>query len=368
MIRFKLFVSVFVLSCGLSPCEAQTNERDLKTFGYFQVSLSHEHSLTGSTESKSFSLQQLNLFLQKQLAPNWTAFVNFEFVNSYSSFRNWGAHSLEEVWVSYRASDQVKLKLGLQVPTFNNLNEIKNRTPLLPYIIRPLVYETSFNEILELEEFVPARAFAQMYGYIPMGAAKCDYAVFLGNSQNLNADPARGQTGVDTTRLFLVGGRLGIRTNYLKLGASCSFDKLDLQQTAEFFGYPVADFKAVPRWRWGADFSANLGKFAWESEIIRVTYDDDYPQFNKDKKFYYGTAGYHWTERCFTYGSYYLARENFFPLQDRDIHASTVGAVYNLNDMIFLKAQLARAIFKRAFPSPLRETANYYFGAISVVF
>ncbi|MCG3121609.1 MAG: hypothetical protein ALAOOOJD_04805 [bacterium] len=368
MIRFKLFGSVILLCCGLSRGYAQTNERDLKTFGYFQVSVSHEKSLTGSTENKSFSLQQLNLFLQKQLTTNWTAFINFEFVNSYSSFRNWGAHSLEEVWVSYRASNQVKLKLGLQIPTFNNLNQIKNLTPLLPYIIRPLVYETSFNEILELGEFVPGRAFVQMYGYIPVGAAKCDYAVFLGDSQNINSNPARGQTGVDTTRFFLLGGRFGIRTDNLKLGASVTFDKLDLHETAEFYGYPVADFKAVPRLRLGGDLSANLGKFTWESEVIRVTYDDDYPQFNKDKQFYYGTAGYHWTERLFAYGSYWVAREKFFPLQDRDIYASTVGAVYNLNEMIFLKAQLARALFKASFPSSLRETAHYYFCALSVVF
>jgi hypothetical protein len=114
------------------------------------------------------------------------------------------------------------LKLGLSIPTFNNLNEINNRTPLLPYVIRPLVYETSFNEFIPIEEFVPARAFVQAYGFFPFGESKLDYAVFVGNSPNINSDPERGQTGTDTTATILVGGRLGIRYRELNLGFSAT--------------------------------------------------------------------------------------------------------------------------------------------------
>lgn len=368
MIRVKAIVWIALLLGGLASGQEQNDEREFKVFGYFQVSLSHEKSLTAPGYIKSFNLQQLNLFLKKQLTPNWTVFVNFEFVNSYSSFRNWGAHNLEEAWVSYRASNQLKLKLGLLVPTFNNLNEIKSKTPLLPYIIRPLVYESSFNEIVALEEFVPARAFVQAYGFIPAGETKLEYAAFAGNSPNVNSDPRRGQTGVDTTRSFLLGGRFGLRTKNLKIGVSATSDRIDFSVVAVSLKYSPAAFRKTPRIRLGGDFSLNVGKLVWESEFIRATYDDDHPQFDWNKDFYYGTAGCHITERCFAYGSYWVSRENFFPIQDGDIYVATAGAVYNLNDMIFLKVQAAHANFKRSYPKLVRNTANFYFCAISVVF
>jgi len=196
MLCFRSSMVAALLSCGLAQLYAQPAGLNLKVFGYFQASVWYEQGLDSLDKEKSFGLQQLNLFLQKDLTPNWRMFVNFEFVNSYSSFRNWGAHNLEEAWVSYRRSEQFNLKLGLQVPTFNNLNEIKNRTPVLPYIIRPLAYESSLNEILSLEEFAPAQAFAQAHGFIPARELKLDYAVFVGNSPNINSDPREGQTGV----------------------------------------------------------------------------------------------------------------------------------------------------------------------------
>jgi hypothetical protein len=262
----------------------------------------------------------------------------------------------------------LKLKLGLQVPTFNNLNEIKNRTPLLPYVIRPLAYESSYNELIALEEFVPARAFVQAYGFIPYGKAKIDYAIFLGNSPNINSDPTQGQTGVDTTKLFLVGGRLGFRTNNVKVGISASSDQLDLSEAARNLGYPVSDFNEVPRLRLGGDFSLNIGKFVWESEIIRVTYDDDYPQFNNDKEFYYGTAGYQFAERFFAYGGYWVTKENFLPQADSDVKALTSGAAYQFSDAIFAKAQLGRVKFESTQPTLSQDTGYYYFLAVSMVF
>src|SRR5262245_17023286 len=167
----------------------QTNSPGLKVFGYFQAALGSQKDLQTQREANSFTLQQLNLFLQKDLTADWTAFVNFEFVNSYSSLYNWGAFSLEEAWINYNGSNQFRLKLGLLTPAFNNLNEIKNRTPLLPYIIRPVVYESSFRQTVPTEDFLPARAFAQVYGFIPWAETKFDYAVYLGNSPNINTDP-----------------------------------------------------------------------------------------------------------------------------------------------------------------------------------
>jgi hypothetical protein len=116
---------------------------------------------TGANLLQSATTQS---FCQK-ISAELDGFCQFEVLNTFSSSRQWGAFNVEEAWVKYNPNMRFNLKLGLQIPIFNNLNEIKNRTPLLPYIIRPLVYETSFGEIFPIEEFVPARAFVQAYGF-----------------------------------------------------------------------------------------------------------------------------------------------------------------------------------------------------------
>lgn len=368
MTHLKTITLALLLSCGVSPVHAQLAGSDLKVFGYFQASLGYRKDLEGPVENKSFSLQQLNLFLQKELAPKWTVFINFELVNSFSSFRNWGAHNLEEAWVSYHRSAQFRLKLGLQVPTFNNLNEIKNKTPLLPYIIRPLAYETSFNEIIALDEFAPGRAFVQLHGFIPAKELKIDYALFVGDSPNINSDPARGQTGVDTTKLFLVGGRFGLRTRNCKLGVSATYDHRDFSRAELAQKFPASSFKKVPRLRLGGDFSLNAGRWLWESEYIQVTYDDDHPRLHIDKKFYYGTLGYHLTEKLFAYGGYWFIGDNALPEEDLDVIAPTVGVAYNFSEAIFLKTQYGPVRFETSSPAPSENRADYYYLAISVVF
>jgi hypothetical protein len=368
MVRIKTAIFIACLFFYGAPSLSQTTDTNLKTFGYFQISFTHQKDIQTRNEVNSFQVQQLNLFMQKNLTAKWTAFVNFEFLNSYSSFRDWGAHSIEEAWVSYRSSNQLKLKLGLQVPIFNNLNEIKNRTPLLPYVIRPLAYESSFNEIIAIEEFVPARAFVQVYGFIPWGDGKLEHAFFAGNSPNINSDPRRGQTGADSTNTFLFGGRLGVRYLNLKAGVSATFDKLDLSRDAGFLQYSIAGFRKVPRVRLGADFSFNATKFFGEAEAIRVTYDDDHPEFDFDREFYYATLGYHWTEKMFVYGSYWATRENYHPVTDQDIDVFNGGVSFALFDSLVLKAQYARVEIINTRQLPYKLNLDYYALALSVVF
>jgi len=119
--------------------------------------------------------------------------------------------------------------MGLHTPPFNNLNEIKNRTPLLSYIVRPLVYETSFQENLLFKEYIPQDAYIQAYGFIPSGPTKLDWAVYVGNSPNMSSDsdPTLSNTGLDTSRTLLIGGRVGIRHNELKAGFSATRDYTD---------------------------------------------------------------------------------------------------------------------------------------------
>jgi hypothetical protein len=333
-----------------SEPHAQDDAAPLRIFGYFQNSLQHWTPFENHSTQNSFGLQQLNLFLQKDLSRNWTAFVNFEALNSFSSSRRWGAFNLEEAWVKYAPNMKFNLKLGLQIPIFNNLNEVKNRTPVLPYIIRPLVYETSFGEFFPLEEFVPARAFVQAYGFLPAGETKFDYAVYLGNSPNINADPKKGQTGVDTTKAFLVGGRLGIRHKELKLGLSATYERLnEFIELADTLDRQPAELQELPLTRWGGDLSYNLANFSFESEFISVDVHTGIPELELALDFYYATLGYRFTNALFGYGSYWVTDVHAAALspdneeiRDEDIHVSTMGISYDLNDGIRLKGQFAR--------------------------
>lgn len=347
---------------------AQSEAGALKVFGYFQAAFGRQKDVDLKIELKTFTLQQLNLFLQKDLAQSWSAFVNFEVVNSYSSLREWGAFSLEEAWINYRRSRQFKLKLGLLTPAFNNLNEIKNRTPLLPYIIRPVIYESSFSENVETEEFVPGRAYVQAYGFIPVGSVKLDYAVYLGNSPNINTDRSRGVTGYDTSRTFLAGGRLGIRNDFFKAGVSATFDEYELQEElAKRLSLPPEHFESIPRLRRGADFSLTSRKWFFESEYIHVSYDFVLPQVDFDKRFFYATLGYHFSERVMAYVSYWDAKENSLPLREQGYQVPTVGATFKFSDDIVWKIQTANAHFDATNPR-LDATYNYSYLAVSVRF
>ena len=268
--------TLIALLLTIATANSTTAEDDrLRIFGYSQnifqqvdQKVRFPDQTSRQVDLNSFILQQLNIFLQKPVSERWTSFVNLEMINSYSSFRRWGAFNLEEAWVRYRMNRAFSLKLGLQIPIFNHFNEIKNKTPLIPYIIRPLVYESSFNEIIPLDEFTPTRAFVQAYGSVPKGEAKMDYAVYLGNSPNINDNPGNtgviddgenSQTGIDTTATLLIGGRLGLRYQDLKFGVSATHDYTNLFQTGSgSLGHEPADFKEVRRIRLGTDLVRSL--------------------------------------------------------------------------------------------------------------
>lgn len=386
--RHNILSGLFIIILG-SGLLAQ-GEDDLRVFGYFQTSFQHVSSDV-SRDENTFNLQQLNLFFQKNISTHWSAFVNFEILNNYSSSRHWGALNLEEAWVKYRYNKSFTLKLGLSVPAFNYLNEIKNRTPLLPYIIRPLIYETSFGEFLALEEFVPARAFVQAYGFFPVGGAKLDYALYLGNSPNINNNSERGQTGVDTTATVLVGGRVGIRLTDGQAGISATYDRTNMFRDALLhsnIAFLLAsrspdDFQERPRFRLGADLSYLWNKIYLESEYVSVVYDDGWEELEADRQFYYFTLGYHLSERLFIYGGYWESQEEYtiveeisssvfgddieFTTGEFDIRVPVGGLSYRLNDRITLKAQYARPLLKSNTPQFLiNDTENFYSLAASV--
>ncbi len=183
MARLRAIIILLMLFIRVCSTHAQFGESPIRIFGYFQNSFQHWTTFEERPKQNSFSLQQLNLFFQKDLGTNWTAFVNFEFLNNFSSGRQWGSAKLEEAWVKYRANMRFNLKLGLLIPIFNNLNWIKNRTPLLPYIIRPLAYETSFSEFILIDVLTPVQAFTQVYGFFPAGKRNLTMRLILATAR-----------------------------------------------------------------------------------------------------------------------------------------------------------------------------------------
>ena len=382
--RFLInLISVLILI--LSSALAQPSDSPLKIFGYFQNEFEYQKGTAEieDFDQNTFVVQQLNLFFQKDFSEEWTSFVNFEILNSFSSSKRWGALNLEEAWIKYRASRQFNLKLGLQIPIFNNFNEIKNRTPLIPYVIRPLVYETAFSENIQVDEYTPNDAYIQAYGFIPSHDWKFDYALYVGNTANISSLEATGQagrSGTDTTSSVMVGSRIGLRYNELKFGVSATRDIINY-----FSGYYDTlltnvnpdRFKEVPRIRIGIDLSYNYYNFAFESEFIRVAYDFDIPNFKFDKHFYYATLGYYLSDPLFIYASYWVTEEYYPPYtiynnknpEELEITVPNFGFAYNLSDRVKMKFHYAyvgihsgnQAIYKDRF-------FHFISSAISVFF
>ena len=379
----NVYFELIILILLSSNCFAQSWSSPLKVFGFFQASYVHISHLGGVGDRSSFNTQQLNLFFQKDLTKNWTSFVNFEILNNYSSNKQWGSMNLEEAWIKYNCRPEFTLKLGLQIPIFNNLNEIKNRTPLLPYIVRPLAYESSFGEIMNLEEMTPERAFFQVNGFIPVSKIKLDYAAYLGNSPNINNNPANGQTGVDTTDTYLFGGRLGLRVSDLKFGLSATYDKSNTYRFIEpVLNVPVRFLEKIQRIRIGSDLSYDFKSLRLESELIKVNYDDDVKELVLDKLFYYITLGYFVDEEFFIYYSYWLTQmhHNYFDIIDSlyvlkngefKIKVSSIGFSYHMTERITFKGQFSQVKFDIAKELPIFghiPTENYFSTAVSVFF
>lgn len=238
----------------------------------------------------TFLLQQANVFLQNDFAGNYgdiTAFINLQFQNSYHSSQKWGSFNLEEAWMKYSLSSAANFRIGLLIPEFNAFNQIKNKTPLHPYILRPVVYESTVEEVLTIEDFVPNTAFLQFYGNLALTEnIRFDYSLHAGNSENsfiLNSTEGQALivTGSDQTTFKAIGGRIGLRTEEGKAGISFTSDRdnqFDRFSSRVFDATGASSRKEtmeyrIPRLRLGGDFSYSLFGFNFEAEVISVTYD-----------------------------------------------------------------------------------------------
>ena len=375
-------IALLAASCFPHFATAQSVRRPIEVFGYFQNGFEQQYDTQSKRRSTTFVMQQLNLFFQKELGNDLTSFVNFETVNSFSSYRRWGAFNLEEAWLRYRTGRSSNIKVGLQIPIFNNLNEISNRTPILPYALRPLVYETSFNEIIPNEEYVPNRAFVHYYGFHQTDLAKIDYAAYLGNGPNINGGYDNDQTenslrtGVDTSQTVLVGGRVGLRSSHVKVGLSGTLEHTNLlkvvdTELAEALDIPTSDLLDLTQVRLGGDFSAEYRSFEIESEFIMVRIKDPSPVVSLRRTFYYVMLGKWLGERTFGFVSMMSTFDKFdtpIVFQLADVDVPTFGVAVHLSDALTAKGQYAYAMVNVEEDLRIHKERLHYFAfALSVV-
>lgn len=390
--------SVFgiLLLSVLMPAQGYAQETDdLYIFGFSQTLFNHKNISTKAFpypednpingvpfeferefKSNTFALHQINLFFRKPINDKTTFFLNLEATGSYSDQRESGNFQIPEGWLSYQFNPQIQAKVGLLVPRFNNLNEIKNRLPLFPYIIRPTIYEEFFNGIVKQEDYIPQSAYVQLTGDAPLtNRFLLDFAAYIGNSEPSYASTVRPGDGAldkpesatiyrgeNLTTKLMFGGRVGVTSlrGDFKFGVSGTIDHDDRNEIsqgsiAKFAGIVLPAFGDVRRYRLGLDLSFNLSRFDFESEYIGVFHDHseihETPQYrnvNLNKHFYYGLLTYNINEQYYLFSGYNEFQDtsfNFLIPNSPDaagVKYISAGGGVKLADGVVFKGQFSR--------------------------
>jgi hypothetical protein len=342
---------LLLLTVPLSNALAQESYSDLHLFGYMQGCYAMiDESILGP-RSTTFLVQQANIMATKEFDSHFSTFVDLQFTNSYNSKLDWGALNLEEGWVKYSYNHAFNVKAGLIVPSFNAMLQVKNRTPLLPYIFRPFVYESIMLEVINLEPFLPVRANVEVYGKIPVGDLSLEYAAFLGNSESsyiVSGGSSFQVSGMDTTSYKLVGGRVGVTAPWMRAGLSMTSDREN---------HNSMGMGGLQRFRYGIDLSVHVSRFTLEGEgiYVRTLMDDRekgtlsmlrmyMPQLgdNFDRYFWYGTLLVDATDALFAYGSFsYLKVNDYIGMAD-GVREWSVGGGWRPIEDVVVKAQYVR--------------------------
>ena len=352
-------------------------------------------------KTNTFALHQLDLYFRKPINEKTIFFLNLEASGSYSSTLNSGNFQIPEGWVSYQFTPNMTGKVGLMIPTFNNLNEIKNRLPLLPYLIRPTIYEALFYGVFSEEDYVPQSAYVQFSGFKSLSAdIQFDYSFHIGNSESSYAsqiEPGTGPINVEeqsatiykgenlTTKLSF-GGRTGIKStrDNFKMGVSFTFDHDDRNEIsngslARFPGIDLPVFGDVPRYRLGTDLSFTYKKFYFESEFIGVFHDHSqihktaqYKNASLNKTFFYGMLTYNINEQFYAFSGFNQFKDQSFEFllpnspDASGVNYLTGGGGWKPFDDIVLKFQYSKVFLG---DNPHAEVnVNFITAGLSVIF
>jgi hypothetical protein len=364
---------------------------EIEIFGYGQASFNHFENWynvpipADFDEEHSYNfmgIAQMNLMLAKQFTPDLSAFVNFEFINDYSSSKGFGTFNLQEAYIRWDHRNYLKVKFGMIIPQFNNLYEIYNRTPLLPYLIRPKVYEANFGNLIDVFDFLPQKALVQINGNIPTGGITFQYALWGGNppsslisSSENDLIPGYTAYGQSAVNFLSFGGRVGVINSFLKAGFSITKDTENRRNIVIDWDENTADFGDIDRLRIGADLSLSVGDFRLEGEYLMTRskttqeMDDslDYwysesPDLignNFDKYFYYISAIYSINDDLTAFIMYDAISDNFdsWFFGKEGYKGFHLGVGYSLIDEIVLKVQYNKNTGK--YDSGIEDPAVY---------
>ena len=368
--RLMFFCTLLLIAC---LAKGQQDE-NLHIFGTIQPIFFIENWKADSPQftaeqadftRNTFALQQMDLFLSKQISNEIDIFVDLEFQLNYSTQKRWGDFSIQEAWLNYGVSNQFNIKAGLFFPAFNHLNELKNRLGILPYIFRPIPYERLLERVFSPEQFIPERAFVQLHGTFPNNFCLIEYALYVGNAEasyisrkSLSGEAtndvnprAEFLSGVDPTgwKLKLYGARIGVRSrdeHSFKAGFSLTHDYDNLHDSI-FSPSLQGD---APRFRFGLDVRGAYADFEAEMEYIHSIYD--YDRFEQigirlENSFVSGMLGYNFMDNLFGYVS---VQHGFTRHVTRVVFdTGYFGLIYHFNNSVSGKIQVISYRQKEAF-------------------
>ncbi|HRI48291.1 MAG TPA: hypothetical protein PK559_14380, partial [Ignavibacteriaceae bacterium] len=307
---------------------------------------------------------QLNLLFNNNFGDDFSAFINFELTNNYSSSKGFGSFNLQEAYFKWDGPDYLKVKFGSVIPQFNGLYQVYNKTPLMPFLVRPKLYEVNMENLVDIFDILPQKALLHINGTFPLEKASIEYSAFLTNpvnkfisSPNNDLIPGYVSYGQSAVNYVGLGGRLGFNYGGFNVGVSVSADKDNKRRFISDVNGNEVDLGDLLRTRLGFDFDFNFAGFNLKGEYLKVSskvtsdIQDSLNAWNNadpyyignsfDKEFYYVLLQYNITEKLFAYTMYdYLTDKVdpfFFGLEG--YYGIHVGGGYNLNDNIVLKAQ-----------------------------
>lgn len=393
----KISFSLPLLFIFISQTAMAQNTIDI--YGYVQSSYLFFHNYYNpfppSGEANytyhNMGINQLNLFFAKDFGDDFSSFINFEFVNNYSSDKGFGSFNLSEAYIKWDYRDFLKLKFGMVIPQFNALFEIYNRTPLLPYVVRPKLYDATSGNLVDIFDILPQKALIQIYGSIPVESTNLEYALFAGNppnsflsSPNNNLLPGYVAYGQSAVNYISFGGRIGIRTSNIRLGVSASFDKDNRRNFIKNSLGDSVNLGDLNRYRLGSDLYFKLGNFELSAEYLITktkvssdlqdsldTWNASDPYFigkSFDKTFYYATLLYNVSSKIFVYIMYDYLNDSvnpyYFGLDG--YYGYHLGGGYYLNDNILFKIQYFKNFGRFDTGEAVIPIRNYYENNVAV--
>ncbi len=324
-----------------------------------EMGLKFNENLTNS----SFAVQQLDIMFTNEFEYNIKTFVDLTFNWNYDSENEWGQLGIQEAWAQYSLGDKLNFQFGQIIPRFNYNNEMRNKLPILPYIIRPVYYENILNSIFNVEDLMPSKSFIQIHGMLPiMSNIRFDYSIFAGNSEDsyiLNDRDSRAflinddisGTDPNGTKQKLLGSRIGIHTasESVRLGFSFTHDYDNRQDSIlKLWKSPTGELERI---RLGVDMNFSFSGFELDGEFIYVGYnvDDEHLDFKeienapvlmKQKEYYiisyYGSLLYNISNDIFIYARYNVIDNTIDHLSIKD---KSLGAGYKILPNFVAKVQ-----------------------------